>query len=83
MTLIMGQVNFHEVLYAVCERKTGKPLPDTNEACKQARIKVGVLMPSIREAVLEDMYRSKGEIRTTPAMHAAVSRSGATPPMKL
>jgi hypothetical protein len=75
MTLIMGQVNFHEVLYSVCERKTGKPLPNTNEACRQARIKVGILMPSIRNAVLEDMYRNRGEIRTTPAMHAALKRS--------
>lgn len=80
MALMMGQVNFHEVLYAVCERKTGKPLPDTNEACKQARIKVGILMPSIRDAVLEDMYRNRGESRTTPAMYSALNKAGGAVP---
>ena len=72
MKLIMGQLNFHEVLYAVCERKAGKPLPNTNEACKGARIKVGLLMPSIKKRVLADIHRNRGTMRTTPAVHALI-----------
>ena len=72
MKLIMGQLNFHEVLYAVCERKAGKPLPNTNEACKAARSKVGLLMPSIKNKVLADMHRNRGPIKTTPAVHALI-----------
>ena len=45
LKLITGQLQFHEVLYAICERKAGKPLPNTNFACKETRIKMGVLMP--------------------------------------
>lgn len=45
LKLITGQLHFHEVLYAICERKAGKPLPNTNFACKETRIKMGVLMP--------------------------------------
>jgi hypothetical protein len=74
MKLIMGQLNFHEVLYAFCERKTGKPLPNTNAACKAARIKVGVLMPSIKADVFAEMYRNPTDIRETPAMHAALQK---------
>ena len=42
LKLIMGQLNFHEMLYAVCERKTGKKLPADNFACREVRIRMGV-----------------------------------------
>ena len=83
MKLIMGQVNFHEVLYAVCERKTGKPLPNTNEACTAAKIKVGVLMPSINQAVLDGMRNRPTAIRTTPAMYAALAFTSNACPRQL
>jgi hypothetical protein len=41
-TLVMGQLNFFEVLYAICERKAGKKLPADNFACREARIMMGV-----------------------------------------
>jgi hypothetical protein len=42
LKLIMGQINFYEMLYAVCERKTGKKLPADNFACREVRIRMGV-----------------------------------------
>eukprot|EP01043_Picozoa_sp_COSAG02_P013628 COSAG02_NODE_549_length_20461_cov_11.385866_3_plen_337_part_00 len=41
-TLVTGELNFYEVLYAICERKAGKKLPADNFACREARIRMGV-----------------------------------------
>ena len=40
--LITGQVSFYELLYAVCDRKAGKKLPNNNHACREVRIRMGV-----------------------------------------
>ena len=74
LKLIMGQLQFHEVLYSICERKTGKPLPNTNYACREARIKMGVRMPSIKHQVFADIYQSADALRATPVMHAALAK---------
>jgi hypothetical protein len=34
--LLKGRLNFHEVLYAVCERKVGKPLVCSVTCCTRA-----------------------------------------------
>ena len=75
MKLIMGQLNFYEVLFAVCERKTGKPLPNTNFACREAKISVGVRMPSIKARVSAAIKEAR--LSKTPALHAALEKGGA------
>ena len=51
LKLLAGELNFYEVLFAICERKTGKPLPNANFACREAKISLGVRMPSIKKRV--------------------------------
>jgi hypothetical protein len=41
-----AEFNFHEVLYSLCERKTGCPL-DPNEAVEKARMELGLMMPTV------------------------------------
>jgi Ca2+-binding EF-hand superfamily protein len=45
-------LNFYEVLYAMCERKAGKPVPASNQLITEAWIKLGLRMPSLAPAVL-------------------------------
>jgi hypothetical protein len=35
-------VLFHELLYALCERKCGKPMPKANTMCQGVRERVGL-----------------------------------------
>jgi hypothetical protein len=73
--LLLGQINFYEVLFAICERKTGKPLPNTNFACVEAKKMIGVRMPSIKKRVYAEIKRSA--MKVTPTLHHALEESGA------
>ena len=41
-------VLFLELLYALCERKCGKPMPKANRMCQGVRERVGRLMPRVQ-----------------------------------
>jgi Ca2+-binding EF-hand superfamily protein len=73
--LLLGEINFYEVLFAICERKTGKPLPNTNFACVEAKKMIGVRMPSIKKRVYAEIKRSA--MKVTPTLHHALEESGA------
>eukprot|EP01050_Picozoa_sp_SAG11_P002395 SAG11_NODE_121_length_15851_cov_6.082466_5_plen_181_part_00 len=55
--LIQGRLNFKEVLFAVCERKVGKPLPPHNFICREARLNLGLRMPTLATWVRDLAYQ--------------------------
>jgi Ca2+-binding EF-hand superfamily protein len=48
------EVGFYEILYGLCERKAGTPLPNNNKAVRLARLKLARRMPTIK-----DVHNSK------------------------
>ena len=54
--LVQGRLNFTEVLFAVCERKVGKPLPPHNFICREARRNLGLRMPTLTTWVRDLAY---------------------------
>jgi hypothetical protein len=73
LRLLGGELNFYETLFAICERKTGKPLPNTNFACRQAKIALGVRMPSIKKRVWATMKMDA--MKMSPQMHHALAET--------
>ena len=57
------QVNFDELLYALCERKTGTPLPSSNKVIQENRLEIGMGMPSMQQLVIDQVEAEKQEVR--------------------
>jgi Ca2+-binding EF-hand superfamily protein len=53
-----AQFNFHELLYALCERKAGCPLKP-NPAVEEARMALGLKMPTVSEFFEEEQKRQR------------------------
>ena len=81
-------LEMHRQAYAksitiVCERSKslqllednfeGKPLPNTNFACRQAKIALGVRMPSIKKRVWASMKMEA--MQMSPEMHHALEEA--------
>ena len=72
-----AQLNFHEFLYSLCERKIGCPLP-SNEEVEATRYNLAVRMPTVRQFFVTEQQnaRDAAQIKMKNPLMAEIGDGG-------
>jgi hypothetical protein len=74
-----AEVHFLELLYALVERKCGRPMPADNQICRATRQALGLEMPSIKDLVLANIGGDEADQRRHKrALYKAASQAQIT-----
>ena len=51
--------SYHEVLYALCERRAGRSMPRGSDELDTLRIKLSLMMPTVRLETIDEINRDR------------------------